>query len=464
MASADSAVAQHGIRDPDMSSGSCPPLQPRHQFARLFGRGGDQSHAKRSEDETLEIPEHVPKGLYLFGDVGTGKSMLMDLFYEQLPDNITHKRRIHFHQFMIDAHKRMHTFKALTHRPSGIVVGASSAIMSGLSAAGSEAASKASGDEVDPIPHVAMEFAQEATVLCFDEFQVTDIADAMILRRLLHHMIAHGVVLVTTSNRHPNDLYKNGIQRSSFIPCIELLKSRTTVKDLNSGTDYRKVPRSLSKVYYSSVEESSMREFEKLFEAFTSDPSDPVIDDRTLLVWGRKVKVPSSTAKVARFTFHELCGTPRSAADYIEICRTFPTIFIHDIPNMGLDQREVARRFITFIDAAYESKQKIFLSSEVPILQIFGAGDKGHKGAETSDAMREAMDALVSSRQGPSCLAGLMLIPITRNVPVFPPPRAGHDDRPIGRQPDLQWRRGAICGKHLSNCRDTSKCRKSLLT
>lgn len=122
-------------------------------------------------------------------------SMLMDLFYEQLPSNITHKRRIHFHQFMIDAHKRMHAFKALTHRPSGIVVGASSAVMGGQGISNKES----QGQEVDPIPHVALEFAQEASVLCFDEFQVTDIADAMILRRLLEHILAHGVVIVMTS-------------------------------------------------------------------------------------------------------------------------------------------------------------------------------------------------------------------------------------------------------------------------
>lgn len=328
----------------------------------------------------------------------------MDLFFDTLPENIKHKRRIHFHQFMIDAHKRMHAFKALTHKPSGIVVGASSKIMGGGSFAINNSGStsskdrSASGssdqDEVDPIPPVAMEFAQEATVLCFDEFQVTDIADAMILRRLLEHMMAHGVVMVMTSNRHPNELYKNGIQRSSFIPCIELLKSQLIVKDLNSGTDYRKVPKALSKVYYSPLDEKNLREFEKLFEAFTSDPHQPAIENRELTVWGRKLKVPLSTPKVARFDFKELCGTPRSAADYIEICRNFPTLFIDNVPRLGLDQREMARRFITFIDAAYESKTKLFASSEVPILQIFGAGDAGNKQAHTSDAMREAMDAL----------------------------------------------------------------------
>lgn len=314
--------------------------------------------------------------------------MLMDLFFDTLPPNITHRRRIHFHQFMIDAHKRMHAFKTLTHKPSGIVVGASSHVMSGAAnilsggpAGGAKeraAAAAAAGDDVDPIPPVAMEFAQEATVLCFDEFQVTDIADAMILRRLLEHMIAHGVVFVMTSNRHPSELYKNGIQRSSFVPCIHLLESQLKVQDLNSGTDYRKVPKALSKVYYAPLDDKNLREFEKLFEAFTSDPHDPPIEGRPLTIWGRKLAVPVSTKKVARFSFAELCGQPRSAADYIEICQTFPTVFVDEVPKMGLDQREMARRFITFIDAAYESKTKLFASSEVPILQIFGAGKEGN--------------------------------------------------------------------------------------
>ncbi|PWN26101.1 hypothetical protein BDZ90DRAFT_58781 [Jaminaea rosea] len=378
-------------------------VEKRGFFGRLFGSSSHEG-SDGHDDGKLQVPEDVPKGLYLHGDVGTGKSMLMDLFFDTLPDNITHKRRIHFHQFMIDAHKRMHAFKTLTHKPSGIVVGASSRVMSGAAnaisggpAGGAKeraAAAAAAGEDVDPIPPVAMEFAQEATVLCFDEFQVTDIADAMILRRLLEHMIAHGVVFVMTSNREPKDLYKNGIQRSSFVPCIELLQSQLKVQDLNSGTDYRKVPKALSKVYYAPLDDKNLREFEKLFEAFTSDPHDPAIEGRPLTIWGRTLAVPLSTKKVARFSFHDLCGTPRSAADYIEICQTFPTVFVDEVPKMGLDQREMARRFITFIDAAYESKTKLFASSEVPILQIFGAGTDGNKKAETSDAMREAMDAL----------------------------------------------------------------------
>lgn len=403
-------LKSYSHKTPDKPLG--PPVEAHKGFfARLFG-GGKSSSTDQDENHHASptMPTDVPKGLYLFGDVGTGKSMLMDLFYDTLPPNITHKRRIHFHQFMIDAHKRMHAFKKLTHRPSGIVVGASSAVMSGLahtvasvapsvgdSAKDRLAAAHSSLEEVDPIPHVALEFAKEATVLCFDEFQVTDIADAMILRRLLEHMLAHGVVCVMTSNRHPNDLYKNGIQRRSFIPCIELLKTQLVVKDLNSGTDYRKIPRALSKVYFSPMDHNNLMEFEKLFHAFTDgNPKDPIVENRTLTIWGRKIKVPQSTSKVARFTFQELCGTPRSAADYIEITRNFGTLFIDAIPKMGLDQRETARRFITFIDAAYESKTKLFLTSEVPILEVFLSDEEvGKKGAAaTSDAMREAMDAL----------------------------------------------------------------------
>ena len=349
-----------------------------------------------NRSKTPEIPPispDIPKGLYLYGDVGTGKSMLMDLFYDTLPPNVTAKRRIHFHQFMIEAHKRAHFYKSKTHKPSGIVMMMSSGTSNTASASSSSANNAASAaEESDAIEAVAREMAHNHAVLCFDEFQVTDIADAMILRGLLERMLAYGVVMVMTSNRHPDELYKNGIQRQSFLPCIDLLKSQFRVTDLNSGTDYRKVPRALSKVYFSPLDHANTREFDKLFDAVTSDAHDPVVENRPLKIWGRTLHVPLSTQSVARFTFDELCGRPRSAADYIEICNNFSTIFVEAVPKMGLNQRDLARRFITFIDAAYESKTKLLTSSEVPILQIF-SGDSG-KNKPTADQMRALMDDL----------------------------------------------------------------------
>ncbi|WFD27542.1 peroxisome-assembly ATPase [Malassezia nana] len=350
---------------------------------------------QRRDTPEVAAPPGAPQGLYLYGDVGTGKSMLMDLFYATLPSHITRKRRIHFHQFMIDVHKRSHYYKSKYHRSSGIVGQAvmpnESAISSSVAPTQGGAAGAAhEGSEIDPIEPVVREIARETQVLCFDEFQVVDIVDAMILRRLLEGLLRYGVVTVLTSNRPPSELYKNGIQRSSFVPCIHLLQTHYRVADLNSGTDYRTVSQDRDQTYFLSNDAASVAAYEREWEARTDD--EPVIEDRKLHVWGRQLRVPVSTTSVARFSFMELCGTPCSASDYIALCRAFPCLFIDDIPLMTLDMRDLARRFITLIDAAYESKTRVWCTSEVELMKVFSGTRAMDR--PTSDQMRSLMDDL----------------------------------------------------------------------
>ena len=299
----------------------------------MFGSG-------KKKKVTQEIPPNLPKGLYMYGDVGSGKTMLMDLFYDTLPPNVTSKTRIHFHNFMQDVHKRLHKLR-MQH-----------------------------GNDFDAVPFVAADIAEHAQVLAFDEFQCTDVADAMILRRLLESLMSHGVVLVTTSNRHPDDLYKNGIQRQSFIPCINLLKKQLRVINLDSQTDYRKLPRPPSGVYHHPLDRAAKSHADKWF-AFLGDPEKDKPHAAEITVWGREVQIPLVSGNCARFTFHELIGRATGAADYIEMMRIYNAFVVTDIPGMTYRERDWARRFITFIDAVYESQAKLVLTTAVPLSQLF---------------------------------------------------------------------------------------------
>ena len=273
----------------------------------------------------------VPRGIYLFGDVGRGKTMLMDLFYGHAPVDL--KRRLHFHAFMLEVHRWIHRW-----RKNG----------------------GGSNRDADPIPALATDMASTASLLCFDEFEIHDVADALIMRRLFSALWAQDVVVVMTSNWSPDDLYLNGLQRELFLPFIALIKDRIDVIKLDAQFDYRLRSLKQKQVYFVSPKGKTDFKMQDIFHGLVGNVD---IVSETLIVDGRSLKIPRVNQGLVWFTFEELCGRSLGAADYLEIAARYHTLLLSDIPVMTLEQRDKATRFAILIDILYEHNVKLVCSA-----------------------------------------------------------------------------------------------------
>ncbi|MFK7903200.1 MAG: cell division protein ZapE [Nitratireductor sp.] len=273
------------------------------------------------------------KGLYIWGSVGRGKSMLMDLFYSHVSD--TSKRRAHFHEFMSDVQD-----KIAAHR---------------------KAYKLGEVKEEDPIPPIARSLAGEAKVLCFDEFTVTDIADATILGRVFTTLFEEGCMVVATSNVAPDNLYKDGLNRSLFLPFIELFKTKVDIFELDAPKDYRLDKFSNNPVYLAPLSKKSEAAFDAMWQSMTSGLK---VEKASIERKGRAISIPFAARGIAKFTFDEICNVPLAAADYLDIAKEYHTFFIEGVPIMNSEMRNQAKRFILLIDALYDQKKRLIISAD----------------------------------------------------------------------------------------------------
>jgi cell division protein ZapE len=273
-----------------------------------------------------------PLGLYLYGPVGRGKSMLMDLFSAAAP--LTAKRRVHFHQFMIEVHEALHRWRQTQ---------------------------KKSGDREDPIELVADAIAEDVWLLCFDELEVRDIADAMILGRLFEALFDRGVVIVCTTNTAPDDLYKGGLQRELFLPFIEIIKQKLDLLELSAQKDYRQARLEGREVWHTPLGTGATAALDGIFADLT-DGVEAVSEQ--LIVKSRAVNVPAAMHGIARFHFDDLCRAALGTEDYLTIARQYRMVLIDGVPIMNEVMRNEARRFITLIDALYENRTRLAASAE----------------------------------------------------------------------------------------------------
>ncbi|MER8516681.1 cell division protein ZapE [Mesorhizobium sp. M1060] len=284
----------------------------------------------------------VVKGLYIHGGVGRGKTMLMDMFFELLP--VRRKRRVHFNDFMADVQDRIQK-----HRQA-----------------------RKNGDvkEDDPIPPVALQLAEQAWVLCFDEFSVTDIADAMVLSRLFSALFANGVVLVATSNVAPQDLYRDGLNRQLFLPFISILERHAHVLTLDADKDYRLEKLARTPVYVTPADAEADRMLDEAWQAMTHGAATA---ETALTLKGRQVRIPAASGNAARFSFADLCEKPLGARDFLAIAGRFSTVFIDHVPVLGEGKRNEAKRFILLIDTLYDHHTRLVVSADASPPELYTA-------------------------------------------------------------------------------------------
>ena len=298
---------------------------------------------------SLRSPQ-LPKGLYFYGGVGRGKSFLMDAFYGCLP--YRRKRRVHFHAFMAEIHQRLRGLKS----------------------------------EANPLKAVAAEIAKETRVLCFDEFHVSDIADAMILGRLLENLFNEGVVLVATSNYAPSELYPQGQNRSSFLPTIALIEEKLTILNVDGGEDYRHRTLTAAEVFYIPANDENER---KLADLFTQVTAGQVERPSEIEIHGRVLRCKKRTDKAIWFDFRMLCFGPRSQADYLYLSEHYEMIFVSGIEKLSQAERAEARRLTWLIDVMYDYRVKFCATCDVPVGEIYVEGDFAQEFVRTASRLTE---------------------------------------------------------------------------
>jgi cell division protein ZapE len=304
-------------------------------------------------------PAAGPHGLYIWGPVGRGKSMLMDLFFADAP--VARKRRVHFHEFMLEVQARLHRRRE-------------------------ELAAKGAPPEADTIVPIAKEIARETRLLCFDEFQVTNIADAMILGRLFEVLFDEGLTVVATSNRAPDDLYKNGLQRDRFLPFIALLKQRLEILELGGGHDYRMDRMRELDVYLTPLGSWADKKLDEAFRALSGGLDG---EPRILRTQGRDVPVPRAAPGVGMADYMDWCARPMGAADFLCIADHFHTVILENVLKMGPDSQDKAARFVTMIDSFYERKVKFICSAAAAPEKLYIEGDGAFEFQRTVSRLME---------------------------------------------------------------------------